>query len=73
MIATCSAIHCGAQEIVTFNLKDFPDAALYPYGIRAIHPDVFVEHILDLNLEMACEAIRRIHRRLIHPPRINAR
>jgi hypothetical protein len=28
-----AAIHCGAQEIVTFNLRDFPDAALHPYGI----------------------------------------
>jgi hypothetical protein len=22
-----AAIHCGAQEIVTFNLRDFPDTA----------------------------------------------
>jgi hypothetical protein len=39
----------GAQEIVTFNLRDFPQVALHPYGIRAAHPDVFVEHLLDLN------------------------
>jgi len=63
-----AAIHCGAQEIVTFNLRDFPDAVLHPYGIRAIHPDAFVEHVLDLNLEAACEAIRRIRRRLVNPP-----
>ena len=63
-----AAIHCGAQEIVTFNVRDFPDAALHPYGIRAVHPDVFVEHLLDLNLEAVCEAIRRIRRRLVNPP-----
>jgi hypothetical protein len=63
-----AAIHCGAQEIVTFNLGDFPDAALGPYGIRAIHPDAFVEHLLDLNSELTCEAIRRIRRRLVNPP-----
>ncbi len=63
-----AAIHCGAQEIVTFNLRDFPDAALHPYGIRAVHPDVFVEHLLDLNPEAVCEAIRRIRRRLANPP-----
>ena len=58
-----AAIHCGAQEIVTFNLRDFPDAALRPYGIRAIHPDSFVEHLLDLSPEVICDAIRRIRRR----------
>lgn len=62
-----AAIHCSAQEIVTFNLHDFPEAALRPYGIRAVHPDVFVEHLLDLNGEAVCEAIRRIRRRLANP------
>ena len=63
-----AAIHCGAQEIVTFNLRDFPDTVLRPYGIRAIHPDSFIEHLLHLNLEAVCEAIRRIRRRLVNPP-----
>src|SRR4051812_36727155 len=40
-----AAIHCGAQEIVTFNLRDFPEGVLRSYGIRAVHPDVFVEHL----------------------------
>lgn len=64
-----AAIHCGAQEIVTFNLRDFPEGVLQPYGIRAIHPDEFVEHLLDLNSEAVCEAVRRIRRRLANPPR----
>jgi hypothetical protein len=59
--------HCGAQEIVTFNVRDFPETVLQAYGIRAVHPDVFVEHLLDLNPEAVCEAIRR-KRRLINPP-----
>ncbi len=63
-----AAIHCGAQEIVTFNLRDFPDAVLNPYGVRAIHPDTFVEHLLDLNAEAVCEAVRRVRRRLANPP-----
>jgi hypothetical protein len=62
-----AAIHCSAQEIVTFNLRDFPDAVLRPYGIRAIHPDAFVEHVLDLNCEAVCEAVRTIRRRLANP------
>jgi hypothetical protein len=63
-----TAIHCGAQEIVTFNLRDFPQATLRPYGVLAIHPDEFVEHLLDLNTEAVCEAIRRIRARLVNPP-----
>jgi predicted nucleic acid-binding protein len=63
-----AAIHAGAQEIVTFNLRDFPDEALRLYGVRAIHPDEFVEHLFDLNSEVICEAIRRIRRRLANPP-----
>lgn len=64
-----AAIHCGAQEIVTFNLRDFPEAVLRPYGVRAIHPDEFIEHLLDLNPEAVCEAVRRIRRRLANPPK----
>jgi hypothetical protein len=56
-----------ADGELTFNLRDFPDAALAPYGIRAIHPDAFVEHLLDLNSEMTCEAIKRIRGRLANP------
>lgn len=63
-----AAIRAGAQEIVTFNLRDFPESALSPFGIRAVHPDVFVEHLLDLNAEAVCEAVRGIRRRLAAPP-----
>ena len=64
-----AAIHCGAQEIITFNLRDFPEAVLRSYGIRAVHPDEFAEHLLDLNSEAVCDAVRRIRRRLMNPPR----
>jgi predicted nucleic acid-binding protein len=67
-----AAIHSGAQEIVTFNLRDFPAAVLRPYGVRAVHPDEFVEHLLDLNSEIVCEAVRRIRRRLANPPSTGA-
>src|ERR1035437_3804649 len=32
-----AAIRCGADAIITRNLKDFPDAELSKYGIEAIH------------------------------------
>lgn len=37
-----AAIRSNAQVIVTFNLKDFPDNVLEPFGIEAKHPDDFV-------------------------------
>lgn len=44
-----AAIRASADVIVTFNLKDFPPAALAPFGIEAQHPDEFVIHLIDLN------------------------
>ncbi|MFO0722821.1 MAG: PIN domain-containing protein [Myxococcota bacterium] len=43
-----AAIRCGAQSIVTFNLRDFPDSELSHYGIEAQHPDEFVLNLIDL-------------------------
>jgi predicted nucleic acid-binding protein len=37
-----AAIVCHAETIVTFNLKDFPQAALTPFHLAAIHPDQFL-------------------------------
>ena len=38
----------NAEVIVTFNLDDFPEPALKPYDIAAIHPDEFLLDQLDL-------------------------
>ncbi len=43
-----AAIATRAQVIVTFNLRDFPQSALVPYGIEAQHPDVFLANLYDL-------------------------
>jgi hypothetical protein len=43
-----AAVRAGAEVIVTANLKDFPTAALAPYGITAVHPDDFLLDQLDL-------------------------
>lgn len=37
-----AAIHAQAEVILTFNLKDFPAAALDPWGIAAIHPQDYL-------------------------------
>ena len=42
-----AAVAANAAVVVTRNLRDFPDEALSPYGIRAQSPDAF---LLDLFL-----------------------
>jgi predicted nucleic acid-binding protein len=37
-----AAVACGAQIIVTSNLRDFPEAALAPHNIEAQAPDTFL-------------------------------
>jgi hypothetical protein len=43
-----AAIRAGAQTVVTFNLKDFPEESIAAYGIEARHPDEFVLDQIDL-------------------------
>ena len=63
-----SAILCGANTIVTFNLKDFPEDALRPYGIEAQHPDEFLNCQLDLAPNVVCTAAKRHRSSLKNPP-----
>ena len=63
-----AAILSGADTIVTFNLKDFPENALKPYGIEAQHPDEFLNCQLDLAPNVVCAAAKRHRGRLKNPP-----
>ena len=63
-----AAIHCGADMIVTFNLKDFPKDVLNPYGIEARHPDEFLAYQLEVAPEVVCSAARRQRVSLKNPP-----
>lgn len=62
-----AAIRAGAQAIVTFNLKDFPEETLEPYGMEALHPDVFVECQLELHKGLVIAAAKR-HRAALKKP-----
>lgn len=64
-----AAIRAGADVIVTFNLDDFPDECLAPYGIEAQHPDDFITHLLDLAPSAACVAAKRHRESLRKPPK----
>ena len=63
-----AAIVGRCDAIVTFNLRDFPEAALTPYGIEVWHPDRFLTDHLDLRPDPFREAVRKIRTRLIAPP-----
>lgn len=63
-----AAMMCGAGTIVTYNLKDFPDAVLAPLGLCAQHPDEFLEHAYDLDPVAVCQAVRDARAALKNPP-----
>jgi hypothetical protein len=62
-----AAIKCGAQIVVTANLKDFPTEILEPFGIEALHPDVFIEHQFGLHEAAVIACAKRIRARLQNP------
>jgi predicted nucleic acid-binding protein len=62
-----AAIRTRASVIVTFNLEDFPTAALEPFGIEAQHPDEFITHLIDLNPGAVCGAVKRQRANLKYP------
>ena len=63
-----AAIRCNASVIVTFNERDFPQAALSPFGIEAQHPDLFIENLFDLDPAAVVAAAQRQRAQLKNPP-----
>ena len=64
-----AAICAGAQSIVTFNLKDFPDEKLSPYNVEARHPDDFVLDAIDLAPGLVTTVVSEQAAGLRSPPR----
>jgi predicted nucleic acid-binding protein len=64
-----AAIRGGADAIITYNLKDFPEAVLTVYGIEALHPDDFIACQLDLGPARVLTALREQRASLIRNPR----
>jgi PIN domain len=63
-----TAIACNARVIVTFNEKDFPPAALAPFGIEAQHPDLFVVNLFKLDPTAVIAAAQFQLAQLKNPP-----
>lgn len=53
-----AAVVCGAQTIVTFNLKDFPADTLTPWNVEAQSPDEFLIHQYHLAPETVFAVVR---------------
>ncbi len=68
-----AAAAAGADTIVTFNLKDFPDEATGAYEVRAVHPDFFLCQLLAEDPGVALEALTRETAALANPPEKAAR
>ncbi|HPH64955.1 MAG TPA: PIN domain-containing protein [Kofleriaceae bacterium] len=64
-----AAIRAHAQTIVTFNLRDFPAAALSPFDVEARHPDDFVLDQIDLAPARVIEAVIDQAHALRNPPK----
>lgn len=54
-----AAVRANAEVLVTFNLSDFPDDALKPYDITAVHPDEFLLDQLDLYPAVTLAVLRQ--------------
>lgn len=63
-----AAVRCGAQVIVTENLRDFPREALDPFGIEVQTPDAFVQHVIDLAPELVAKVLVEQAAALKKPP-----
>lgn len=53
-----AAVICGANVIVTENLRDFPPTALAPYEMEALSPDTFLNWLNDEDPGMMMQVIQ---------------
>jgi predicted nucleic acid-binding protein len=63
-----AAIKCGAQVIVTSNLKDFPAQDMAVWGIEAKSPDDFVLDQIDLDHRIVWACVQQIADSRTNPP-----
>jgi hypothetical protein len=52
---------------VTYNTRDFPEAAIAPYEVSAQRPDEFLTHVLDLSPGVVLGALQRLRHSLKNP------
>ena len=62
-----AAIQCGAQHIITDNVRDFPASALEVYSIEAIEADEFLARTFDLYTAEAMTVLRELREHYSKP------
>lgn len=63
-----AALRGGAQTVVTFNLKDFPEHALGPLDLTAVDPDTFLLDQLDLAPPVVLDVLHEQAEHTRRPP-----
>jgi predicted nucleic acid-binding protein len=63
-----AAIVGHADAIVTFNLKDFPEAIAIAHNLEILHPDDFIIAQYDLDHISVLSAVKACRLRLKNPP-----
>lgn len=63
-----AAIAGGAQSLVTFNTKDFPEPSLHGTDVEVVHPDEFLLDQLDLHPGLALHVLTGQASDLTNPP-----
>lgn len=63
-----AAIQASASCIVTFNLDDFPDDALAPFGLHARHPDDFLLDVQGIDPVAFTQAVMTDFKHYVAPP-----
>lgn len=64
-----AAIHAQADFIVTFNLRDFPDEKLAPFGIEPVHPDAFIVSLIEEDEQRVLHTAKNHLQSLKNPPK----
>ncbi len=62
-----AAVRGGADQLVTFNLKDFPPESTEDHEIEVVHPDLFLVRLLADRPGDVVAAIERESAALRHP------
>jgi predicted nucleic acid-binding protein len=63
-----AAIRCGAEVIVTNNIRDFPQKELQRYEVEAQRPDEFLVNIVDLAPAVVIAVLQQQALALMRPP-----
>lgn len=63
-----AAVRVNADSIVTLNVKDFPDAALEPYGIEVQTPDEFLTGLWISDQDLIARVLIEQAKALKKPP-----